>query len=147
MSDTENSKDQSSIDKDQVDEAAFTQRVKAMLDAEADELNAPVRSKLNQVRQAALDELPAEKSGLLAGLNWGYVSAVSLTVCMFITMWFFDLTLIEPDEAPAVVVNEDPVTVEDFDMLLSTTDLEMMSDLDFYAWLEEGLKADEEGTG
>ncbi|MDH3978406.1 MAG: hypothetical protein OEU86_07810 [Gammaproteobacteria bacterium] len=131
----------------QSDDEAFAQRAKELLDAEGENLSAPVRSKLNQARQAALDELPAEKSGSFGGFNLGPVSVVMMIFSVSVMLWFFDLTLIEETEQEPVAAAEEQVTPDDFDMLLSVADLELMNDLDFYTWLGEELESDEDTTG
>jgi Flp pilus assembly protein TadB len=134
---------------DEYDDAAFAERARELLDAEADNLNAPVQSRLNQARQAALDELPAEKQRSPGwwGLSWGPASAVTLALGLALTLWFFDLTLLEQETEQSVATIAAPLTPDDFDMLLDEASMEMLDELDFYAWLDAENDFDADTTG
>ena len=131
------------------DDDAFALRVKELMDAEADGLNASVRSKLNQARQAALEEMPAAKPGLFgfSSFNWGPVSTIVMVICISVMLWFFDLTLIEELSEATVADAEVEISADDFEMLLSMGELELVNELDFYTWLGVELESDEDGTG
>ena len=104
---------------EEVNETEFTDRVRQLQTAEAENLNAPVREQVNQARQAALDEMPAAKARLfsLGGINWGPVSAVTLAICIIVIIWMFDLSLLDPAAEQTVVVADEVLAPEDFDML------------------------------
>jgi hypothetical protein len=132
---------------EEVNETELTDRVGQLLEAEAENLNAPVRAQVNQARQAALDEMPAAKARLfsLAGINWGPVSAVTLAICIVVTIWVFDLSLLDPAAEQAVVSADEVLTPEDIELPLNDGGLEMIDEQDFYAWLDLELSSVAEG--
>ena len=105
------------------------QRSKAMFDDSVDNLSAPIRSRLNQARQAALAELNDTE-----GVRWDQwmpAGAAALAVVLAVMVW-----VSQPMEQSVPV--ETPVAaMDDLDILLEGDDLEMLAELDFYLWLED----------
>ena len=129
---------------DELNESELTDRVRQLPEAEAENLNAPARAQVNQAR---LDEIPAAKTRLfhLGGINWGPVSAVTLAICIFLTIWVFDLSMLDPAVEQTVAAADEVLTPEDIDLPLNDGGLEMIDEQDFYAWLDLELSAVAEG--
>lgn len=109
------------------------QRSRELFDDSVANLDARTRSRLNQARQAALDAArgPAAASPMRWLLPVG--SAAALGLVTLTTVQFMR----SGNEAP--VMEESTVvasTMDDLEILTSSDELEMLKDVDFYAWLE-----------
>ncbi len=129
---------------DNSDTARFEQRASALLRDSVDALDGQTRSRLNRARQAALDELPAarRKSGLAP--SRGFAMAVAMAV-LAVGVWRLlpQGPVIEP--APVAAM---PAPVEDMELLMAEENLEMLEDLEFFAWLSaEELSAADGAAG
>lgn len=108
--------------------ADFESRAGELLRASAAGLDAATRSRLNRARQAALAELqPRRLAARPAWAGLGVAAALLLAVALR-GGW-----LNAPAPAP-LSAGVDP-GAPDFEMLLADDSLEMLEDLDFYAWL------------
>jgi hypothetical protein len=108
-------------------EKKFLDNIRETLDADIDNLDAGIRSRLTQARHRAL-EVYKEKGG---DLRWGFKLpvaglATALVIFLVTTLFFNGL-------------NGNRVTnnIEDFDILASQDNLKLYENLDFYAWLAE----------
>jgi hypothetical protein len=107
------------------------QRAKQLFDASVENLDGPTRAKLAQVRNSALErtQRPSLTDGLLLPPRWvAGLSAAALTAVAVLVVW-------QNGAAP-----DGPVEVaafNDLDLLLAEDELEMLEELEFYAWLEE----------
>lgn len=113
------------------DEALKKQIVEA-LQQDCETLPAHLRSRLNQARQQALDEAAAStrrKHWLRFGLPAGLATACTLVLALWLGQ----------QEAPAPVTPpaSTALQVEDWQLLAEPTDLELIEELEFYAWLEQ----------
>ena len=108
-------------------EKRFIANVKKALDLDTENLDAGTQSKLNQIRQKALD----------AGEHKGFdirqwftlpVAGWAATACLIV----FGLTLYLQDPA-----NGTAPLLEDIDLLAAEDNLEFYDGLEFYAWLAE----------
>lgn len=103
----------------------FVDRIKQNLDAQTDNLDAGMQSKLTRARHTALDA--SQKSG---SRSWAplaaTVGAAALSLILGIAVSMNDMK----DEAPGV---------RDLDLLVAEESLEFFEneDLDFYAWVSE----------
>jgi hypothetical protein len=105
---------------------AFAARLGQRLRDSADELDAQTRSRLNQARQAALQEIRPRRAWLgapaLAGLATAAVAIIA------VSLW-------QPaSQAPQPLV---PAGIEsaDLELLMAEESLDMLEDLEFYTWL------------
>lgn len=128
-------------DKLNPDEQAFAERTGRRLRQSADELDAATQSRLNRARQRALDEMPAGTTRRPIGW-WVPAGATAVAAVLVIGIW----QARGPGEMPVETgVELVPVTADeavDFEILLEEGDLEMLEDLEFFAWLAlEDLEA------
>jgi len=129
------------------DRSAFEERTRAVFERSVADLDAGTRSKLTRARLRALRELerPALARQWLAG-NAQTVAA-ALAVAAAGVGWLVVSTLSTP-EAPMSPVGI--AEVSDFELLLGDDDLELIEELEFYAWLEEQPElrsSDDAGAG
>ncbi len=142
------------FDDQNFDEDKFVHRARELLASEAENLNAPVRSKLTQARHAALDELPLEKDGqshrwrgfIYGNINWAPAGAAILVAGVAIVWWVANPGLDDPALIQTAVVDE-AISPDDFDMLMHTEGIELLADLDFYTWIEAELPDGKDTAG
>ena len=113
------------------DDERFADQAKELFDDSVERLDAATLSQLNQRRQAALADVASKDSRVLWG-RWLPAAGVTAAAVVAVVMMQG-----QPDIAPPV----DEAT--DFEILLSEDNLEMIEELEFYAWLE--LVAEESG--
>lgn len=105
----------------------FEERAKAAFDASVESLDGRTRSALTRARHAAL--AAAEKSNRVGRWQiWGPVSGVAAAA-------FVLLVMLTP-AWQARQHSESGSPFEDMDIIADTEDLEMLENLDFYAWLD-----------
>jgi hypothetical protein len=109
---------------------SLERRAKALFDAEVDKLDGHTRSRLAQARHAALAEgrrrsFAPWRLGPRALLPAGAAAIVALAVTM---LW--------RDPVP-MTVGPDLAALQDLEILLGEEELEMLEDLEFFAWLDE----------
>lgn len=111
----------------------WTERAKSLLDESAQALDAATLSRLNRARQAAL--APRRRAAWLF-LPAGLAGACALLLA--VGVWHGRrASTTTPAQAPvAASANGNAVNAGDLDMIASGDDMEMMQDLDFYAWLD-----------
>jgi len=107
----------------------FELRTKLLFDKSVAELDAETRSKLTQARYRALDErsVPAMRVGGRAWLPAGAVAAVAVLSVM---LWQGQIASVSDPSF-------DVAAVTDLEILMGEEELEMIQELEFYAWLEE----------
>ena len=114
----------------------WTDQARRLLDESAQALDAGTLSRLNRARQAALAQhTPRRRAG------WMYLPAGLAGACallLAVGVWHAHRTpaaipVLTPATASA---NGNAVNAGDLDMIANGDDLEMMQDLDFYAWLD-----------
>ena len=99
----------------------FAKQAKALFDESVDRLDAETLSTLNRRRHAALE---AARGGLPAWQRWA--PAVGATAVVVVAVM---LATPRPDAV-------DVVPLDDMDILLGEDSIEMLEDLEFYAWME-----------
>lgn len=111
-------------------EAAWLTQLREQLDQDARDLDAATASRLNRARQQALD----------AGLRKGHGRWIWLPMAMATTAAaILALTVILRSSEPVL----QPPTLaaasaaDDLELLASSEELEMIENLEFYAWLEQ----------
>jgi hypothetical protein len=105
----------------------FAERSSQALDRSLEEMDGATLSRLNQIRQAALSDTAASR------LSGWLPAGAAATACMLVLAVNFSLR-----------ESVDPITIEsplgDLDLLSSNEDLEMLEELEFYAWLETEME-------
>jgi hypothetical protein len=101
----------------------IAQETKALFDESVDQLDGATLSTLNQSRQRALAEVHARPSQWLRWMPAAGMAAATLLVVMVILP---DPTNIQPV----------PAEVADMEILLGEDSIEMLEDLEFYAWID-----------
>ena len=101
----------------------FAQEAKTLFDESVDKLDAATLSTLNQSRQRALAEAHAQPTQWLRWVPAAGMAAATLLVVMVIL----------PDPANIQPV---PSEVADMEILLGEDSIEMLEDLEFYAWID-----------
>lgn len=109
----------------------FEESARDLFDESVERLDAATLSRLNQGRQRALAELERTRSRG-QWLRWAPVTAAAAVAVIAV------MVVNRP------VVDDEPITATDFEMLIEDEDLEMLEDLEFYSWLE---LADAEANG
>ena len=112
---------------EQSDSGWITQ-VRGQLDLDVRDLDAATASRLNRARQTALD------AGLRRRRAWWLPFALATATAVLLAL---AVTLRSPDatlQAPTLAA---PAAADDFELLAGGEDLEMIENLEFYAWLEQ----------
>jgi hypothetical protein len=107
-----------------------------LLRRNADDIDAATASRLNRARQAALAAMPRRRRRtpwLVPGLSTVAVGALA------VGLW---LNRGAGPELPAIATPA-VESAADMDLLLATDSLEMLEDLEFYAWLDADRSAAE----
>jgi hypothetical protein len=117
----------------------FARTASELLRRSAEDLDGVTASRLNRARQAALEQLPNRRRAL----HW-LVPALSTAAVgvLAISLW------LNPglDRDPPVLSSSAALTPADMDLLLADDSLEMLEDLDFYAWLDADRSDEELGA-
>ena len=111
-------------------------RSKAAFDASVSELNASVRSRLTQARFAAVAELEHRSRS-----RWQrfWMPAAGLAATALIVALVVVPQLNRADRSAATLADDD------IPILLDTDNIEMIEDMEFYAWLDDE-SLDEDGA-
>ena len=119
------------------DERAFEARTKATFERSVDALDAATRSRLTRARVRALEAPERRRFG---GARWLVPAGAAAAAA--VAAW---LVLV-----PRPVDPERPLQAADFgdlELVLAEEDLELIEELDFYAWLEEQPEFNAGGNG
>ena len=110
----------------------FEERTKLLFERSVAALDGRTRSKLTQARYRALDKLaePARPAWSRSWLPAGAAAAVALLSLM---LW-------QGQIEPLTEGGFDVTAVADLEILLSQEELDMLEELEFYAWLEEQVE-------
>ncbi len=111
------------------EETRWLDRLRAQLDEEVRDLDAATASRLNRARQAALDAGLAQRKARLPLLPYALAASIAAVLALAVTTR-------TPEPTQALPVATTPSTVDDLDLLASSEELEMIENLEFYAWLE-----------
>lgn len=109
-------------------EGSLEQRSKALFDASVDNLDGRTRSALTRARNAALAELERSERPLM----WRVLGPVSGVVAAAFVL----LALFAPLRFTPTAVEGTAMPFEDLDIVVEPDNLEMLEDLEFYAWLD-----------
>lgn len=102
----------------------FVKEAKAVFDESVDRLDAATLSALNRSRHRAL---AAGNSRTVDWLRWAPVTGVAAAVLVAVLMT-------QPDP---VTVESMPGPVSEMEILLGDESMEMLEDLEFYAWMDQ----------
>ncbi|MFW2405482.1 MAG: hypothetical protein ACN4GT_12005 [Gammaproteobacteria bacterium] len=112
-------------------ENEFAREAGRRLRRSADELDAATLSRLNRARQKALDEMPRARG---RGVDWWVPAGVTaLVAAVAVGVWQAGGPVEDPTTIAPLTADE----VADFDILLDEGELEMLEDLEFFAWLAD----------
>lgn len=114
----------------------WTDRAKALLDESAQGLDGAALSRLNRARQAALAQRGARRRPGWAWMPAGLATACALLLAVGVWHARAPHTPALAVPQPVTAVQGGTVNAADLDMIASDDSLEMMQDLDFYAWLD-----------
>lgn len=103
-------------------------RSKAAFDASVDEVNARVRSRLTQARFAAVAELERRKRSLWQRI---LVPATGLAAVAIVAALVVGPLIHRTGSTGATLADED------MPILLDTDNMEMIENMEFYAWLDD----------
>lgn len=123
----------------------FVQTAQELLRDSTEHLDGATLSRLNQARQQALAELSHNNSRSRSSW-WIPAGAVVATAVLAAILWTGQMTLPTGGaiENQNFVAGEMPLDIAiDVELLLAEESLEMIEDLEFFAWLDAGLSAEE----
>ena len=102
----------------------FANDAKALFDESVDRLDAATLSTLNRSRHRALE---ARSARTVDWMRWAPVTGVAVVALVVALM-------MQPETA---TVDALPASVTEMDILLGDESIEMLEDLEFYAWIDE----------
>lgn len=109
-------------------EESLERRSKALFDASVDNLDGRTRSALNRARNAALAELERGERPLM----WRVLGPVTgVAAAAFVVLVLFAPLRLTPS-----AVQGSMLPFEDLEIVAEPDDLEMLQNLEFYAWLD-----------
>lgn len=111
------------------DQPRWMAQVTSQLDEDSRDLDAATASRLNRARQHALDHGLARRRPRQGFLP--YALAASIVAVLALTA-----VLRVPERAEPMPAAAAPSSADDLELLAGTEELEMIEDLEFYAWLE-----------
>ncbi|HTI95127.1 MAG TPA: DUF3619 family protein [Rudaea sp.] len=114
----------------------WTDQARSVLDESARALDAATLSRLNRARQAALAQRAPRRRAAWVFLPAGLAGACALLLAVGVWHGRRAPTAIPAQAAVAASASGNAVNAGDLDMIASGDDMEMMQDLDFYAWLD-----------
>jgi hypothetical protein len=130
--------------RDERGDGAFEERTRRAFDESVDALDAATLSRLNRARRAAL--AGQDRAGAFAG--WRPVAAAAAVATLAVALWLGQAPE-RPAAEPGVAVAVAPEEAEDLEIVLQDEDLDMLAELEFYAWLdaEEEFRSAPGGSG
>lgn len=111
----------------------FEQRAQEIFAASTERLDAATRSRLTQARYAALQAVRARAHW--ANWKWGLPAGLAAVLALSV------LTNWRTAEPPV------PNALDDLSIVAASDNLELLEDVDFYAWLAERDAAPVDGSG
>ena len=110
----------------------FEERTKLLFERSVAALDGRTCSKLTQARYRALDEL-AERARPAWSRSWLPAGAAAAVALLSLMLW-------QGQMEPLTEGGFDVTAVADLEILLSQEELDMLEELEFYAWLEEQVE-------
>jgi hypothetical protein len=116
-------------------DSTVERRSRALFDEQVANLDAHTRSRLNRARQAALAAASGQARRPAWSSRWllpvGSAAAVTLVALSAVQLLRTDREAM-PSSEPVTVAS----TVDDVEILTSSEELDMLQNVDFYAWLD-----------
>lgn len=113
----------------------FEEHTKRLFDESVAALDGETRSKLTQARYRALEELKPRRQA-----KWARalvpVGAAAVVATLTVMLWQGQIPSVDDGDF-------DVAAVTDIEILLSEEELDMIEELEFYAWLEEQVELTE----
>jgi len=126
--------------KDRNDLDGFEARTRALFADSVERMDARTRSRLNQARHAAIEELRAQRAH-----PWRreWMPLGGATAAAIVGVWI-SMNLGGPSEP-----NADPrsIPLEDFELVAETASLELLQDVEFYAWIADQDAGESDHSG
>lgn len=118
------------MDTDNVrEDRELEERTKLLFDESVSALDAETRSKLTRARYTALEALGTSSAPMWRP-RWIPAGAVAAGVLAVMVLW-------QGQPAPPEAQTFDVAAVNDLEILLGDEELDMIQELEFYAWLDE----------
>lgn len=117
-------------------EREFGEAAGRMLRESAEELDAATLSRLNRARQEALEELRRPPTRSWAS-RWATLGAGAAAAILVVVLWTGRAPVDDPVSPAVVPLVETGDAAMDFELLLDEDGLEMIEDLEFFAWLTD----------
>jgi hypothetical protein len=111
------------------DESRWLAQLRSQLNEDARDFDAATASRLNRARQRALDEGLARRRSRYRFLAYALTASIAAMLAVSLLVRIPERT--EP--MPTVAA---PTTADDLELLAGSEELEMIENLEFYAWLE-----------
>lgn len=108
---------------------ALERRSKQVFERGIAALDGATRARLTQARMRALEELPARRRAWLPASR--FAAPAGAAAALALAAW---LVAVRDGAAPEATLADS--AVGDLDLLLGDEELELIEELDFYAWLE-----------
>ena len=123
----------------EMDPDTLESRAKALFDESVDGLDGRVRSRLTQARYIAVAELELQRESWLRrwAIPAGGLTAAALAICIIVVLDMF------PDMGNEGQPTVAALAVEDVAILSDADNLELLEDMEFYAWLENQPESEE----
>jgi hypothetical protein len=112
---------------DELEPTDFQKRAQALFEDSVERLDARTRSKLSQARNRALDEV--KQGATRRRWIWAPAGGVALAAVVAVVMVSGGLRF--DSEARSLAL-------EDIDIVADSENLDMLEDVEFYQWLDEG---------
>lgn len=117
----------------------FEARTRAMFDASVERLDGRTRSKLTQARHAAVEELRQQR-GRPWRRAWVPLSGVTAAAVLAIWMTVGPLGRDTGSEVPEVSLDE-------FELVAESPSIDLLEDVEFYAWIAQQSVRPENSSG
>jgi hypothetical protein len=116
------------VSADDANDSRFEQRSRAAFEASVARLDGRTRSRLNQARQQALAVAGSRSQ------RWvrAFVPATGLATAALLAV------ILQLSPASRVQHNPEAVGLDDLDIVSDADNVDLMQDIDFYAWMPQG---------
>jgi anti-sigma-K factor RskA len=122
----------------------FERQASEALKAGADGLDAHIRSRLTQARFAAVEEARKARAGF-EWRTWVPAGSLAVAAVLAVALWSGRSPQETGNTAPAVAVAQSPM--DDFELLTTNENFELLEELEFYAWVEDETDGDTADVG
>lgn len=121
---------------DKQNDPALEQRSRDLFNERIEHLDGRTRSRLNQARQKALDAIRPESR--TAGLRWLAPGAVAALTLVALVSWQVMRPMNDAEMNSSTAIAS---TVDDLEIITADEELELLQNMDFYAWVESEVDA------